>query len=84
MQHFISLTVVTELHPGSGAHDVRRTGTCWSEPRGPKMLWRQLRELGCGAWRREGSGDTIEPLPVPKVATRELERDIEQGGMALD
>ena len=27
---------------------------------------------GCSAWRREGSGETLEPFPVPKGAPGEL------------
>jgi len=30
----------------------------------------RLRELGCSAWRREGSGVTLEQLPVPGGANR--------------
>ena len=46
---------------------------------------------GCSAWGREGSGDTLEQLPVPGGAARELERDflmepvkIGQGVMVLN
>ncbi|KAJ7413854.1 hypothetical protein WISP_87932 [Willisornis vidua] len=30
----------------------------------------RLRELGCSDWRREGSRENLEHLPVPKGATR--------------
>ncbi|KAJ7396329.1 hypothetical protein BTVI_146183 [Pitangus sulphuratus] len=30
-------------------------------------------------WRREGSRETLEPLPVPKGALGELDRDLGQG-----
>lgn len=95
MQHFIYLTVITELliqlYPSCGPHNVRRTGTCWSEPRGPKML-RELEHLCCGDSSELGLlslekgklWGRLRPVPAPIVATRELERDTGQGGMALD
>ena len=39
----------------------------------------RLGELGVFTWRREGSRETLEPLPVPKGAPRELEKDFGQG-----
>ena len=33
----------------------------------------------CGAWKREGSEETSEPLPGPKGAPGEQERDFGQG-----
>ena len=38
---------------------------------------------GCSAWGREGCGETLEQLPVPGGAVRELERGMGQGVMAL-
>ena len=35
---------------------------------------------GCSAWRREGSGVTLEQLPVPEGATGRMERGFSQGG----
>ena len=44
---------------------------------------------GCSTWRTDDSRETLEPLPVPKGAPGELERDFRhdhevtgQGGMA--
>ena len=31
---------------------------------------------GCSAWGGEGCGETLEQLPVPGVAARELERGL--------
>lgn len=39
----------------------------------------RLKGLRLFSRRREGSGATLEPIPVPKEATRQLERDILQG-----
>lgn len=38
-----------------------------------------LIEMGYPAWRREGSKETLEPLPVSKGTPRELEKDFGQG-----
>ena len=45
---------------------------------------------GCSAWRKESSREILEPLSIPKVALRELEREFfqepgvtGQGEMAL-
>jgi len=34
---------------------------------------------GCSAWGREGCGETLEQLPVPGGAVRELERGCDKG-----
>ena len=34
---------------------------------------------GCSAWRIEGSRETLEQLPVPEGAARELERGFDKG-----
>lgn len=47
-----------------------RKGKCWSSFPREKLEER----WGCSAWIKEGSRETLGPLPVPKRAPRELER----------
>jgi len=65
----------------SGAPNIRRTGMCRSgcrgghedDPRAGAPLLQGQAEggcWGCSAWRREGSGVTLEQLPVPEGADR--------------
>ena len=64
----------------SGAPNIRRTWTCWNGSRGGPQRWSEgwstspprtgWGSWGCSAWGREGSGVTLEQLPVPGGADR--------------
>jgi len=46
------------------------------EPSAGRKGWESW---GCSAWDREGCGETLEQLPVPGGAVRELERGCDKG-----
>jgi len=77
----------------SGAPNIRRTWMCWSGSRGTPRRWSESWSTsptrtgwgswGCSAWRREGSGVTLEQLPVPEGADRKGGGGFSQGGVVI-
>lgn len=65
-------------------HPVWMIGPAEKSPEEATKMLRQAESCGCSAWKREGSGDTLEPLPVPKGTQREMERNFGQGHGVTD
>ena len=55
---------------GGGLEQVQRRPRSWSEGWSPSAVGTGWESWGCAAWGGEGSGETLEQLPVPGGADR--------------